>query len=166
MEDIHPIKPVIHTPLFTETQIFIFWAVGALILGWILVFIGFKLWKKYMEKKAIQAEERIKVKNYRNEALKALRKLKPKIEAQEFKAFYLGVTKVIKTYLSHRYQKKITKLTTTETMCLRKFSTTMADLINQFLTKVDEAKFANENLKISCAEEVYEIARKIINCTK
>lgn len=166
MQDINPIKPIIQVSVFTQTQLLVFWGVVALFLGIFFVYSWWRLHNYYVAKHAHRKIKNYNLHDYRLETLKALDQVRQKIETQEFKTYYLEITKIIKNYLSYRYETILIKLTTKETLQKCKFSTTMKDLVHLFLQKVDQAKFANENLKVPSAETVYEVANKIINCTK
>lgn len=166
MQDIHPIKPIIQVSVFTQTQVLVFWGVVALLLGIFFVYIWWRLHNYYVAKRAHRKIKNYNLHDYRLETLKALDQVREKIELEEFKTYYLEITKIIKNYLSYRYEVTLIKLTTKETLQKCQFSSAMKDLVHLFLQKVDQAKFAKENLKVPSAEAVYEVARRIINCTK
>ncbi len=163
MNDIHPIKPVIDLSLFTEGQILFLWGMGALIFGGLLVWGGLWGWKWYQNRPGLPTEE--EVRDYRREALGHLQKLKKVIDSGDFDRFYLEVTQVVKGYLSFRYSELIPHLTTQEVMD-RSYSERMKELLKSFLMAVDEGKFAKGRRQVHFAEEVWDGARKIINCTK
>lgn len=166
MEDIHPIKPIIGVSLFTENQVLLFWGAVALSFGVILAFLWWKTHEYYIAKKLVGNFKNHNLNDYRTKALMELDEVRFKIEKKEFKSYYLKITRIIKNYLSYRYKTKLIKLTTKETMKKCDFSPMMKDLVYLFLQRVDQAKFANENLKVPSAEAVYVVAKQIINCTK
>lgn len=165
MEDIHHIKSVIEVSVFTEKQVLCFWGGVALLLGMFMVYAWWRVYQYYLSKQARQKKQNGD-QNYQNRTRHRLKQVRRKIDQGDFKAYYLEMTEIIKNYLSCHYKAKLTKLTTRETMRKCKASPAMKDLIGLFLKRVDEAKFANENLKVPSAEAVFEIAKRITNGSK
>ena len=114
MEDIHPLKPVIETPLFSQTQIIILWILLALVIVLILAGIFYFLLKKYWSKPKAPVVIPVKAINYKKRALKELRDTKKLIEEKEFKKFYLKVTAILKKYMDGKHQTKFVEMTTDE----------------------------------------------------
>ncbi len=165
MQDIHPIKPIIETPVFTEFQVLFFWGVLALVLGGGSFFIGLQIRKKYRDyisTKKIIEPDKPRERDHKKEALDQLKKIKPMIDQQAFKEFYLAVTEVVKDYLTYKYQVTIVKMTTKEIKKLKPIPKTLKVQLQDFLSRVDEAKFAKAHQREEVALFVLELAKSLI----
>lgn len=150
MEDIHGLKPLMGMD-FPWLSLAIF----GLILLIALSSIGVILWKLLKRKKPTEVKPlSIKVqprKDYREQALKALKKLKP--QASHPESFYITLEDILRTYLSAHYHLNISSYTRSE---LSQFFRDQADnqnlnthhlnMLLQVLSHGEQAKFAKQNL--------------------
>jgi hypothetical protein len=148
MEDIHGLKPLMGMD-FPWLSVTVF----GLILVFIFSGIGIVLWKLLKRKKPAIKTAPVKItlpkKDPREQALKALKKLKP--QPQDPESFYIKLEHILRVYLSEHYQLSITSYTGSELSQFfqnqsygRNFSAHYLNPLLQVLQHGEQAKFAGQ----------------------
>ena len=158
MKDIHPIKPIIQIPIFTNTQITIFWIIICIFFCLLIYNILKKYFWSKKENKKIEPEKI----NYKSQALKKIKKARKHIELNRLKKFHLDVTDIIKEYASKKYEINFSEMTTKEITSQSKLKIER-DKFKNFLKQCDLVKFANEQSKKELAQDIYKTGVEIIN---
>lgn len=162
MEDIHPIKAVIETPILSQGLVRALWSLLFIFILLLIVIISYYFWKK-RQKSSNNHDRETKVKiDYQKLAKDKLFKAKDLIKQTKYKEFQLKVSKIIKEYLSSVFQENISEQTTREILSNKDFSTKLISNLERLLTVADYEKFANLDKKAEEAEKVFQIALEII----
>ena len=157
MDDIHPIKPLIETPLFTDTQLFLMKVILSIIVATIFFLILYYLGKKHFLKPHDKPEIEVVPKiNYKKEALFKLTKIKKLVELEEFEEFYLKITEIIKWFLTGEFKNSIEDLTSKEIAALEVLPEDTKKELLSFLKEVDKAKFAKAHHKQKFAQVLFD----------
>lgn len=158
MSDINPIKPTIELPLFTQTQILVFWGVVGVILAYILWKVGIILYRRFFPptQQPKQEEEQTPSPNYAYLALRDLRKTQRLIEEGNFHTFYLEATDILKAYLSNIFTDHASDMTTRELLTTPGIPQRVKTELEDILLLIDQAKFAKQHENTTRAQEVYD----------
>lgn len=168
MEDIHGLKPLMGMD-FPWLSITIF----GLILLLVFSVIGVILWKLLKRKKPAIKTAPVKAvpqKNPRDQALKALKKLKPQPHNPE--SFYIKLEHILRLYLSDHYQLSITSYTGSELSQFfhnqayeRHFSAHHLNALLLVLQHGEQAKFAGQAFTENLQTEDLQAVRQFVEST-
>ena len=147
MEDIHPIKPIIQPPIFTDTQIIIFW----IIISLLFCILAYFIIKKYFPKKT-NPKITITTIDFKEQALQKMQQAQKYIELNNLKKFHLNVTDIIKEYAYKQHQINFPKMTTKEIISQFNFKIEK-DKFKDFLKQCDLVKFANDKVNCKAKED-------------
>ena len=139
MNDIHPIKPFIETPVLTPVMINYLWYFLGLVLFTSLIAIIWIILNKYYFSKEPPAP--IIKRDYRKESLKSLVTLNLLLNENSVYRNYIQLTDILKTYLSNTRQIKIKEMTSKEIMNSSMLNYTKKQ-IKDIIQEMDKIKFS------------------------
>ena len=167
MQDIHPIKPVIETPLFSSVQIFVFFTVILILLVIVIYFLIKKFLKKRIIKEVLVEESDLpeveeEEIDYKALALEKLEKLKKEIKNEDYKGFFIKLTEILKEFLGYAYKNNFKEMTSSEILKSSELSAQIKNELKIFFDKGDLVKFANKSSGEKLALEMYELVYRFI----
>ena len=148
-------------PIFTNTQIIIFWIIIGIIF---FSFTYFVIKKYFLNKKKIDSlNSKPQEIDYKSQALEKIKKAREQIKLNNLKKFHLEVTDIIKEYSAKKHQVNFPKMTTKEITSQLDLIPIKKDKFKDFLKQCDLVKFANKESKKDLAQDIYKTGVDIIH---
>lgn len=162
MQDIHGLKPLM-TMDFPWLSVALFAMSLLLVLG-VVLWVLWKLWKRPRAQKPVAEAPPAPPpprEDYREAALKALQKLSPRADNPE--AFYSGLERIFRNYLSDHYGENMTSHTASElAQFLQRQSPLQKNHLLSTLQHGEQAKFARQALTPEIQEKDCEQIQNFI----
>ncbi len=165
MEDINDIKLPIETPVINENFVHLFLIFLLILFFLVSVTVFYIFWKKYKKKqnKKIDKTGELKKKiDYHKQMKDQLKEVKRYIAEEEFKIFYMEISKVLKKYLSYKYRDNFTDLTASEILQNKKIDKEKKIKLEKIFLKSDMVKFAQQADTSKEMQDIYNVVESII----
>lgn len=167
MEDIHDIKPPIELPILTQSLVNLFWVFLGIALLIVFLIIIYYVMRKYRRKKVKLSKSEVEIKenivDYQKEILQKFSDLEKYLKNEEIKQFHVEASKLLRKYLSFKYQDNFTDLTAKEILVNKKISEEKQKRIDDFFKVSDLVKFARLEESSEEAKKIYSLLGLIIN---
>ena len=172
IKNIEDIKEPLEDPLtfWEKNKQYVLWFVFSLV--WAVVsFVVYKWIMKIKARREANTVETVIIKPAHEKALESLNALQAKSlwQKNQVKAYYSGLSEILRSYLEERFRIKALESTTKEIIQSLQFkglNSTQLEVLRNLLTTSDFVKFAKENPIGSENEAVFESIVQFINETK